>query len=95
MLLHMQTKNRLYLIMILTQIGFAILSSVAILSDYKITAIITTNIFLGTVMLYINYYSIKRIVGGIGRLKLYIDNLMDFVFYRTNRIKKSSIYKER
>ena len=60
MLIHMQTKNRLYLIMILTQIGFAILSSVAILSDYKFTAIITTNIFLGMVMLYINYYTIKR-----------------------------------
>lgn len=44
-------------------------------------------------MLYINYYTIKRIVGGIGRLKLYIDDLMDFVFYRTNRIKKAQFIK--
>ena len=81
-------KNRLFLIMIFSQIGFAVISSITILSDYKITAIVATNIFFALGMFYINY-STKRITDGIERLKSFIDNLMDFVFYRTNRIKKA------
>jgi methyl-accepting chemotaxis protein len=67
--------------MLLTQIGFAIISIVAILSDYKIAAIIAINIIFGLVVAYTNYAAMKRIVGGIERIKKYLDDLMDFVFF--------------
>jgi methyl-accepting chemotaxis protein len=79
--------------MAITQVGFAIISAVAILSDYKIAAIITINIVFAIVVAYTNYAAMKRIVGGIERLKQYIDDLMDFVFFRTNRIRKAQYTK--
>ena len=94
MLLNLTTKKRLLLNLLLTQLGFAIISIVAILSDHAITAIITVNVVFAIIITYITVYSMRRIVGGIERLKLYIDDLMDFAFYKTNRIKKSSIYKK-
>jgi methyl-accepting chemotaxis protein len=79
--------------MLITQIGFAVLSIVAILSDSKITAIIAINIVFAVVVAYTNYAAMKRIVGGIERLKQYLDDLMDFVFFRTNRIRKAQYIK--
>ena len=49
MLLHLTTKKRLILNLILSQLGFAIISIVAILSEYKIAAIITVNIIFAIV----------------------------------------------
>jgi len=79
--------------MLLSQLGFAIISIVAILSEYKIIAIITVNVVFAILIAYISFYSMQRIVGGIDRIKKYIDNLMDFAFYRTNRIKKAQFIK--
>lgn len=93
MLLNLTTKKRLLLNLLLTQLGFAIISIVAILSDHAITAIITVNVVFAIIITYITVYSMKRIVGGIERLKLYIDDLMDFAFYKTNRIKKAQYIK--
>ena len=93
MLLNLTTKKRLLLNLVLTQLGFAIISIVAILSDHAITAIITVNVVFAIIITYITVYSMKRIVGGIERLKLYIDDLMDFAFYKTNRIKKAQYIK--
>ena len=93
MLLNLTTKKRLLLNLLLTQLGFAIISIVAILSDHAITAIITVNVVFAIIITYITVYSMRRIVGGIERLKLYIDDLMDFAFYKTNRIKKAQYIK--
>jgi methyl-accepting chemotaxis protein len=93
MLLNLSTKKRLVLNLVLSQLGFAIISIVAILSEYKIVAIITINIIFAIVTTYLTIYSINRIVGGIERLKRYIDNLMNFAFFRTNRIKKAEYIK--
>jgi methyl-accepting chemotaxis protein len=79
--------------MAITQIGFALISVVAILSDYKIAAIIAVNIVFGLVVAYTNYAAMRRIVGGIERLKKYLDDLMDFVFFRSNRITKAQFIK--
>ncbi|MFA6788141.1 MAG: methyl-accepting chemotaxis protein [Arcobacteraceae bacterium] len=93
MFLHTPTKTRILINMLLTQIGFAIISIVAILSDYKIAAIIAINIIFGLVVAYTNYSAMKRIVGGIERIKKYLDDLMDFVFFRSNRITKAQFIK--
>ena len=93
MLINMSTKKRLILNLVLTQVGFAIISIVAILSEHQIIAIITVNIIFAIVSTYFTIYSIKRIVGGIQRLKIYIDDLMDFAFFRSNRIKKATYIK--
>ena len=93
MLLHLETRKRIFLNMLLSQLGFAIISIVAILSEYKIIAIITVNVVFAILIAYISFYSMQRIVGGIDRIKKYIDNLMDFAFYRTNRIKKAQFIK--
>jgi methyl-accepting chemotaxis protein len=93
MFLNTPTKTRILINMLLTQIGFAIISVVAILSDYKVVAIIAVNIVFGLVVAYTNYAAMKRIVGGIERIKKYLDDLMDFVFFRTNRIRKAEYIK--
>ncbi|MAD40863.1 MAG: chemotaxis protein [Arcobacter sp.] len=94
MLRNISTKKRLLINLISSQIGFALISIVAILSDYKIIAIITVNIFFAIITTYLAINSMNRIVGGIDKLKKYIDNLMDFAFYKTNRIKKAEFIND-
>jgi methyl-accepting chemotaxis protein len=93
MLLNLTTKKRLLLNLILSQLGFTIISIVAILSDYKIAAIITVNVVFAILITYLTIHSMRRIVGGIDRLKKYIDELMNFAFFKTNRIKKADYIK--
>nr|WP_123378069.1 methyl-accepting chemotaxis protein [Aliarcobacter butzleri] len=93
MLLNLPTKMRIFLNMLIGQFGFIILSTVAILSDNQIIAIIVVNIIFAIALSYFSYYSQKRVVGGIDRIKIYIDDLMDFVFFRTNHIRKAEYIK--
>ena len=44
MFMNLTSKQRFFLNMVLSQIGFAAISTVAILSDHKISAIIAVNI---------------------------------------------------
>ena len=75
------TKKRLLINLFLTQMGFAIISVVAILSHSKIIAIVSVNIIFAIVITYITISSMNRIIGGIERLKTYIDDLMEFSFF--------------
>ncbi len=93
MLLNLETKKRILLNMLLSQLGFASISITAILSDYKLVAVLTVNVIFAAIMAYISYYSMTRIVGGIDRIKTYVDDLMAFAFFRTNRIKKAEYMK--
>ena len=93
MLLHLSSKKRFFLNMLLSQIGFAAISTVAILSDHKISAVITVNIVFAIIVGYINYNSMQRVVGGINRIKEYIENLMDYMFFKTNNIRKAEYIK--
>ncbi|MCG3664122.1 methyl-accepting chemotaxis protein [Aliarcobacter butzleri] len=93
MLLNLPTKMRIFLNMIIGQLGFIILSTVAILSEHEIMAIIVVNIIFAIALFYFSYYSQKRVVGGIDRIKIYIDDLMDFVFFRTNHIRRAEYIK--
>ncbi|MCT7557272.1 methyl-accepting chemotaxis protein [Aliarcobacter butzleri] len=93
MLLNLSTKMRIFLNMLIGQLGFIILSTVAILSDNQIIAIIVVNIIFAIALCYFSYYSQKRVVGGVDRIKIYIDDLMDFVFFRTNHIRRAEYIK--
>jgi methyl-accepting chemotaxis protein len=55
--------------MILSQVGFLAISTVAILSEHTISAIIAVNIVFAIIVGYINYNSMQRVVGGINRIK--------------------------
>ena len=93
MLLHLSSKKRFFLNMLLSQVGFAAISTVAILSDHKISAIIAVNIVFAIIIGYINYNSMQRVIGGINRIKEYIENLMDYMFFKTNNIRKAEYIK--
>ncbi|PRM96665.1 chemotaxis protein [Arcobacter cryaerophilus gv. crypticus] len=93
MLMNLTSKQRFFLNMLLSQIGFAAISTVAILSDHKISAIIAVNIVFAIIVGYINYNSMQRVVGGINRIKEYIENLMDYMFFKTNNIRKAEYMK--
>ena len=93
MLLHLSSKKRFFLNMLLSQVGFAAISTVAILSDHKISAIIAVNIVFAIIIGYINYNSMQRVTGGINRIKEYIENLMDYMFFKTNNIRKAEYIK--
>ena len=93
MFMNLTSKQRFFLNMVISQIGFAAISTVAILSDHKISAIIAVNIVFAIIVGYINYNSMKRVVGGINRIKEYIENLMDYMFFKTNNIRKAEYIK--
>ncbi len=82
------TKQKLFINMLLAQFGFATITSVAILSDSKMMAIITVNIVFAVIIAYTNYAAMRRIVGGIERFRRYMDDIMDFSFMRINRVQK-------
>ena len=93
MFLHLSSKKRFFLSMILSQVGFLAISTVAILSEHTISAIIAVNIVFAIIVGYINYNSMQRVVGGINRIKEYIENLMDYMFFKTNNIRKAEYIK--
>ncbi|HKM18995.1 MAG TPA: methyl-accepting chemotaxis protein [Aliarcobacter sp.] len=93
MFMNLTSKQRFFLNMFLSQIGFAAISTVAILSDHKVSAIIAVNIVFAIIVGYINYNSMQRVVGGINRIKEYIENLMDYMFFKTNNIRKAEYIK--
>ena len=93
MFMNLTSKQRFFLNMVLSQIGFAAISTVAILSDHKISAIIAVNIVFAIIVGYINYNSMQRVTGGINRIKEYIENLMDYMFFKTNNIRKAEYIK--
>ncbi|MDX4058590.1 methyl-accepting chemotaxis protein [Aliarcobacter skirrowii] len=93
MFVNLPTKKRIFLNMVLSQLGFAAISIVAILSDEKIWAIVAVNIVFAIIIGFISYNSMKRVVGGINRVKEYIEDLMDFIFFKTNHIRKAEYIK--
>jgi methyl-accepting chemotaxis protein len=93
MFANISTKNKLLVNMVIAQIGFASITTVAILSDSKIAALITVNVVFAITMAYTSFAAMRRIVGGIQRFRAYMDDLMDFVYMRTNRIVKAQYMK--
>jgi len=93
MFINLHTKTRVLLNIILAQIGFATISIIAILSEDKIAAIIVVNIVFAVIIAYIHYKSMQRVLGGINRVKEFIEDLMNFVFFKSNHIRKAEYIK--
>jgi methyl-accepting chemotaxis protein len=90
---NMTTKQRILVNMLLAQIGFTTITTVAILSDSQLTALLTVNVVFALIIAYTNFAAMKRIVGGIDRFKKYMDDIMDFAFMRVNKIDKAQYMK--
>jgi len=86
-------RTKIFVNMLIAQIGFAAITIVAILSHSKIAAIVAVNIVFGLIIVYTNWAAYVRIEGGIQRFKTYMNDLMDFSFMRTNRIEKARYMK--
>src|SRR5574344_1284242 len=93
MFVNLPTKKRIFLNMVLSQLGFVAISIVAILSDEKIWAIVAVNIVFAIIIGFISYNSMKRVVGGINIVKEYIEDLIDFIFFKTNHIRRAEYIK--
>jgi methyl-accepting chemotaxis protein len=87
------TKQKILINMIIAQIGFAVITTVAILSHSQVTALITVNLVFAIIIAYTNYAAMRRVVGGIDRFKRYMDDIMDFAFMRVNKIDKAQYMK--
>ena len=93
MVINISTKYRITLIMVISQIGFITISAFALFSDKKTWGIIALNVFFAILVAYLSYKSIQRVVGGIARLEEYLQNLMEFVFFKTNYIRVAEYIK--
>jgi len=90
---NLSSKTKLLINMLLAQIGFAVITTTAIITSNDLVAILIVNLFFAIIVGYLNFAAMKRITGGIERFKRYMDDIMDFVFMRTNRIQKAQYMK--
>ena len=90
---NISTKHKILVNMFLAQIGFTTITTVAILSDSQVTALVTVNVVFAVIIAYTNYAAMVRVVGGIERFKKYMNDIMDFAFMRVNRIDKAQYMK--
>lgn len=90
---NISTKRKIFVNMLLSQVGFASISITAILATSDIMAILLVNLIFAVIIGYTNYAAMQRIVGGIKRFDKYFLDIMDFMFYRTNRVQKARFMK--
>jgi len=90
---NISTRKKIFINMLLAQVGFATISTVAIYSNSQMNAILTVNILFAIIIGYTNYAAMKRIVGGIKRFNSYMNDIMDFAFMRVNKINKAKYMK--
>ena len=89
----LSSKTKLFINMLIAQIGFTSISLVAILSDSQILHIITINVTFALIVYYMNWAATQRIVGGIDRFKNYMDDIMNFISMKSNKIRKAKYMK--
>jgi len=89
----LSTKQKLFLNMILSQIGFVILIILGYLISIGKIESISTLFIAGAVVMsvigYISYISMRRITGGITRYRKYFNDFLAYISMKTNRIEKA------
>ena len=90
---NLSSRKKLFINMIFAQLGFAFITTTAILTSSHIVAILIVNLVFALIVGYLNFAAMKRITGGIDRFKKYMEDIMDFVFMRTNKIQKAEFMK--
>jgi methyl-accepting chemotaxis protein len=94
MFVNIPTKQRMFINMLLAQIGFAAISTAAILTDHQYTSILIVNLVFAIIIAYTNYVAMLRTTGGIARVKEYMEELMEFVYMRRNKVRKAEYIKK-
>ncbi|QEE32827.1 methyl-accepting chemotaxis protein [Malaciobacter canalis] len=91
---NIHTRYKILVNMLVTQVAFAIISITAIVSASDIVAILAINILFGIIVAYTNFAAMKRIVGGIDRLREYLDDFMQYAFMKSNKIRRAEYIKK-
>ncbi|PPK61236.1 methyl-accepting chemotaxis protein, partial [Malaciobacter marinus] len=91
---NIHTRYKILINMLVTQVAFAIISITAIVSASDIVAILAINILFGIIVAYTNFAAMKRIVGGIDRLREYLDDFMQYTFMKSNKIRRAEYIKK-
>jgi methyl-accepting chemotaxis protein len=81
-------KQKMFLNMLIAQMGFASFTIVILLVESPLYYAIGINLFFATLIAYLNWAAYKRITSGIKIFHEKMDNLVDFVFMKTNRLKR-------
>jgi len=80
-------KQKLFINMLITQIGFSLLLIGAIYFPDNTVALISIALVFGMLVAILNYFAYVKIFEGVEKFKIYIENIMDFVFMRKNKIE--------
>ncbi|RXJ98428.1 chemotaxis protein [Arcobacter sp. CECT 8986] len=88
------TKYKILANMLISQAAFAAISITSIVSTHSIVAIIVVNLFFAITIAYTNYSAMRRIIGGIDRIKEYLHDFMDYAFMKSNKIRKAEFIKK-
>ena len=84
----LSSKQRVFLMILISQIIFIGISSLVILNQNKIVAIVIINILFAIFVAFIAFSLTKGVSKATHSIKLYLDDIMDFMFYKTNSIQK-------
>ncbi|RXJ87541.1 methyl-accepting chemotaxis protein [Arcobacter sp. CECT 8985] len=91
---NIHTKYKILINMILAQIAFAVISITSIITTPNISSIIIVNILFAIIIAYTNYSAMNRITGGINRIRVFLDDFMEYAFMKSNKIKKAEYIKK-
>jgi methyl-accepting chemotaxis protein len=80
-------KQKLFINMLITQIGFALLVIGAIYFPDNTVILVLISLFFSITVALLNYLAYIKIFEGVAKFKIYIENIMDFVFMRKNKIE--------
>jgi len=81
-------KQKLLLNVLITQIGFFILAGYSIYYPQNTIVIVSIAVIFSVIVAFLNYRAYIKIIRGIEKFKIYMENIMDFVFMRKNMISR-------
>ena len=81
-------KQKLFINMLIAQFGMASLSIMAIYFSEKIFLVIVINIVFGLLIAFYQWYAYKQIFKSVDIFNTYIEEIMNFMAMKTNRIVK-------
>jgi len=81
-------KQRMFMNMMFAQLGFVSLSAAAIFYGPSVGMIIAVNAVFAVVLAYFGWLINGRIQHGIDSIDFFMDELIQFVFLKTNRMKE-------
>ncbi len=81
-------KQKMFINMLIAQVGFLTLTLIMIFFDGSIMIGIGANIIFGIVIAYLGWAAFRRVNDGVETFNLKMNALIDYAFMRTNRMPK-------